>query len=128
MINPHGTDTLTPLLVTDTEKLQALQQEAEGLPSLLLSSAAAANAVMLGSGYFNPLKGYMNLADSMSVAENMKTTGGLFWPTPIVNVVSDASGIQGATPHAVSDCACRRRAHSFARRNIPGAPRRSVSR
>ncbi len=103
MIKPHGSETLNPLYVTDDGKRAKLQKEAEGLPKLLISSQAAANAVMLGSGYFNPLKGYMNLADAMSVAENMKTTDGLFWPTPIVNVVSDASGIKGAKRIALLD-------------------------
>ncbi len=103
MIKPHGSDTLNPLYVADDAKRAELQKEAEGLPKLLVSSQAAANAVMLGSGYFNPLKGFMNLADSMSVAENMKTTDGLFWPTPIVNVVSDASAIKGAKRIALLD-------------------------
>jgi sulfate adenylyltransferase len=103
MIKPHGSDTLNPLYVADDAKRAELQKEAEGLPKLLVSSQAAANAVMMGSGYFNPLTGYMNLADSMSVAEGMKTTGGLFWPTPIVNVVSDASAIQGAKRIALLD-------------------------
>ena len=103
MIKPHGSETLNPLYVADDGKRAALQKEAEGLPKLLVSSQAAANAVMLGSGYFNPLKGYMNLADSMSIAENMKTTDGLFWPTPIVNVVSDASAIKGAKRIALLD-------------------------
>ena len=75
MIKPHGSEKLNPLYVADDAKRAKLQKEAEGLPKLLISSQAAANAVMLGSGYFNPLKGYMNLADAMSVAENMKTTG-----------------------------------------------------
>ncbi|TPW15034.1 MAG: sulfate adenylyltransferase, partial [Halothiobacillaceae bacterium] len=57
MIKPHGSETLNPLFVYDTVQHEALRQEAEGLPSLLLNSAAAANAVMLGSGYFNPLTG-----------------------------------------------------------------------
>ena len=39
---------------------------------LLFSSAAAANAVMLGGGYFNPLSGYMDLADLIGVAERMQ--------------------------------------------------------
>ena len=39
---------------------------------------------MLGGGYFNPLTGYMNVADAISVSENMKTTDGLFWPIPIL--------------------------------------------
>ena len=94
MIKPHGSDELNPLYVSDDAKRNELIKEAESLASIVVSSAAAGNAVMLGSGYFNPLTGYMNLADSMAVAENMKTTGGLFFPVPIVNVVEDASGIE----------------------------------
>ncbi|MGB5165608.1 MAG: sulfate adenylyltransferase [Woeseiaceae bacterium] len=103
MINPHGTDTLNPLLVTDTGKLQALQQEAESLPSLLLSSAAAANAVMLGGGYFTPLPGFMNVADAVSVADSMHTKDGLFWPVPVLNLATDVSDIQGAARIALRD-------------------------
>jgi sulfate adenylyltransferase len=58
---------------------------------------------MMGGGYFNPLTGYMNVADVMSVAENMKTTSGLFWPTPILNVVKDASAIKDAKRIALRD-------------------------
>ena len=93
MIKPHGADTLKPLFAYDTEQHHALLAEAETLPQLLVSSAAAANAVMLGAGYFTPLDGYMNLADSLCVAREMKTTGGLFWPVPIINMVKDADGI-----------------------------------
>ena len=74
MIKPHGSDTLNPLYVADAAKRAQLLKEAEGLPKLLVSSQAAANAVMLASGYFNPLTGFMNLADSLAVAEKMKTT------------------------------------------------------
>ena len=91
MIKPHGSDTLNPLYVADDAKRAALAKEAESLPSLLLNSAAAANAVMLGAGYFNPLKGYMNLADALSVAKDLKTTAGLFWPVPIVNLTKETS-------------------------------------
>ena len=87
MIKPHGSDVLNPLLVEDPQLHQQLLTEAETLPSLLLNSAAAANAVMLGAGYFNPLTGYMNLADALSVAENLHTVDGLFWPVPVVNLV-----------------------------------------
>jgi sulfate adenylyltransferase len=58
---------------------------------------------MLGSGYFNPLKGYMNVADAVSVAEKMQTTSGLFWPTPVLNVLKDASAIKGAKRIALRD-------------------------
>ena len=103
MIKPHGSDTLNPLFVYDTEKHHRLQKEAETLPSLLLNSAAAANAVMLGAGYFNPLSGYMNLADALSVAENLYTSDGLFWPVPIVNLTDDISAIEGAQRIALRD-------------------------
>ena len=103
MIKPHGSDTLNPLYVADAAKRAALLKEAQGLPKLLVCSQAAANAVMLGSGYFNPLTGYMDLKDALSVAENMKTTAGLFWPVPIVNVVGDVSAIRGAKRIALLD-------------------------
>jgi sulfate adenylyltransferase len=103
MIKPHGSEKLNPLYVADDKKRAELLKEAESLPSVVVCSAAAANAVMLGSGYFNPLTGYMNVADSMSVAEKMHTTKGLFWPVPIVNVMPDVSGIKGAKRIALRD-------------------------
>lgn len=103
MIKPHGSDKLNPLYVMDDALRAQLLKEAEGLPSLVVSSAAAANAVMMGAGYFNPLTGYMNVADSLSVAEKLVTTKGLFWPVPIVNVVPDASAVTGAKRIALRD-------------------------
>jgi sulfate adenylyltransferase len=103
MIKPHGSDTLNPLYVSDNTQREALRKEAEGLPSIIISSAAAGNAVMLGSGYFNPLEGFMNLTESVSVAEKMQTRDGLLWPVPIVNLVKDASEIQGANRIALCD-------------------------
>jgi sulfate adenylyltransferase len=103
MIKPHGSDTLNPLYVQDDKARAELQKEAEGLPSIVVCSAAAANAVMMGGGYFNPLTGYMNRADALSVAEKMRTTSGLFFPVPILNVVEDASPIQGAKRIALKD-------------------------
>jgi len=75
----------------DDRERDELQKEALNLPSVVVSSAAAANAVMLGGGYFNPLTGFMNVAESLSVAENMRTAKGLFWPVPIMNVIRDTS-------------------------------------
>ncbi len=103
MIKPHGSDQLNPLFVYDTTRHEALQREAEDLPELIISSAAAANAVMLGGGYFNPLTGYMNRADTLSVAREMHTSDGLFWPVPVVNLVEDASGIAAGDRIALRD-------------------------
>ncbi|MBW2459276.1 MAG: sulfate adenylyltransferase, partial [Deltaproteobacteria bacterium] len=103
MIKPHGSDKLNPLYVMDDAKRAALLKEAEGLPSIVVSSAAAANAVMMGAGYFNPLTGYMNLADAMATADKMVTTGGLFFPVPVISVVRDASSIKDAKRIALKD-------------------------
>ena len=103
MIKPHGSDTLNPLYVFDDAKRAELVKEAESLPSIVVSSAAAGNAVMMGAGYFNPLTGYMNVADSLAVADKMVTTSGLFWPVPILNVVPDASAIKDAKRIALRD-------------------------
>ena len=103
MIKPHGADQLKPLFVYDTERHDALVHEAQTLPSIVISSAAAANAVMLGAGYFTPLAGFMNLADSLSVAATLRTLGGLFWPVPIVNIVDDIAAIEGAARIALRD-------------------------
>jgi sulfate adenylyltransferase len=103
LISPHGSDKLNPLFVYDTTANEALQKEAEKLTSIVVSSATAANAVMLGGGYFNPLTGYMNRADALSVAEKMKTSSGLFWPVPILNLVKDAGKIKAGDRIALKD-------------------------
>ena len=103
MIKPHGANALTPLLVLEPTELEALRAEAESLPSLLLNSAAAANAVMLGAGYFTPLEGFMNLADALSVSLKMHTVDGLFWPVPVLNLTDEVGGIKGAKRIALRD-------------------------
>ena len=103
MIKPHGASELKPLYVSDAAEREALAAAAEKMPSITISSAAAANAVMLAGGYFTPLSGYMNLADAVSVAESMKTTDGLFWPVPVLNLVEDASGIEVGQQLALRD-------------------------
>ena len=103
MIKPHGSKVLNPLYVRDTLRREQLLVEAQQLPSLLLNSAAAANAVMLGSGYFNPLAGYMNLADALNCAEYMHTVDGLFWPVPIVNICNASAEIEAPSRIALRD-------------------------
>ena len=103
MIRPHGSGELRPLFVEDEDRRQALLEEAETLPQLLLNSAAAANAVMLGAGYFSPLPGYMNAADATGVARDMHTAAGLFWPVPCLNLSTDTSAINGAERIALRD-------------------------
>ncbi len=103
MIKPVGSDRLKPLFVFEDEERNALIEEARQLPSVEISSAAAANAVMLGGGYFTPLQGYMNLADALNIAERMHATDGSFFPVPILNLVESAADIEGADRIALRD-------------------------
>ena len=103
MIRPHASDELRPLYVGNAEERQYLETRSRTLDSILLSSAGAANAVMLGAGYFTPLTGFMNKADSMNVARHMRTTYGLFWPTPVVCLVEQAGHIEVGQTIALLD-------------------------
>ena len=103
MIKPIGSDQLKPLFVYDDATRKALIEGARHLPSILVSSATAANAVMLGGGYFNPLTGYMNLADALKVAATMKTCDGAFFPVPLLNLVDSVTEIGKAKRIALRD-------------------------
>ena len=103
MIKPHGSAELNPLYVYDDDRREQLLREVETLPSIVVSSATASNAVMLGGGYFNPLTGFMDLADALGVSNCMRTTSGLFFPVPILNVVDDIKSIQNAERITLSD-------------------------
>ena len=103
MIQPHGSSALNGLYVDDADARTALREEAQTLPTLLLNSPAAANAVMLGGGYFNPLSGFMDKADALSVAQNLHTRSGLFWPIPILNLTSAEEQVQPGTRVALCD-------------------------
>ena len=103
LISPHGSNVLNPLYISEVESRMQLTREAEMVPSIVVSSATAANAVMLAGGYFNPLTGFMNRADALGVAREMKTSSGLFWPTPVLNLVEDAGGIAVGSRIALRD-------------------------
>lgn len=103
LIPPHGADALKPLFVTDDSQREQLKSDAQTLPSILVSSATAGNAVMLAAGYFTPLDGFMSKADALSVGESMCTTSGLFWPTPVLNLVSDTDDFKVGDRIALRD-------------------------
>lgn len=103
MITPVGSDVLKPLFVYDPDQHHALMREAETLPSVIVSSQAAGNAVMLGGGYFTPLAGFMSVADAVSVAETMRTTSGLFFPVPLLCLLESANAIGDARRIALRD-------------------------
>ena len=110
MIKPVGSETLKPLFVYDPDSHHALMSEAETLPSVIISSQAAGNAVMMGGGYFSPLAGFMNVADAVSVANTMRMTDGLFFPVPILCLLESVVAIGDARRIALRDP------------NVPGNP------
>ena len=103
MIKPIGSDELQPRFVYDVAKHDALSKEAQSLPSVIISSQAAGNAVMMGAGYFNPLKGFMNVADAMGAAEKMTLTDGSFFPVPILCLLENTDAIGDAKRIALRD-------------------------
>jgi sulfate adenylyltransferase len=103
MINPVGSAELQPLFVYDSEAHHQLSHEAESLPSVVISSQAAGNAVMMGAGYFNPLKGFMNVADAMGAAEKMTLTDGSFFPVPVLCLLENTDAIGDAKRVALRD-------------------------
>lgn len=103
MIKPVGSDELQPRFVYDTEEHHKLMKEAETLPSVTISSQAAGNAVMMGAGYFNPLKGFMNVADAMGAAEKMTLTDGSFFPVPVLCLLENSDAIGDAKRVALRD-------------------------
>ncbi|HEC20189.1 MAG TPA: sulfate adenylyltransferase [Gammaproteobacteria bacterium] len=103
MIKPIGSDELQPRFVYDVAEHDALSKEAESLPSVVISSQAAGNAVMMGGGYFNPLQGYMNVADAMGAAQNMTLTDGSFFPVPILCLLQNVDAIKDAKRIALRD-------------------------
>ncbi|MGD8927196.1 MAG: sulfate adenylyltransferase [Thioalkalispiraceae bacterium] len=103
MIKPVGSDELNPLFVYDDAEHDKISKEAESLPSVIISSQAAGNAVMMGGGYFNPLKGFMNVADAMGAAEKMTLSDGSFFPVPVLCLLEDVSAIKDAKRIALRD-------------------------
>jgi sulfate adenylyltransferase len=90
---PHGSNELNTLYIEDELARASMLSAAAEMRTLEISSAAAANAVMLAAGYFSPLTGYMNKDDALRVSREMLTTDNLFWPVPIVNLTTDANSL-----------------------------------
>ena len=88
MIKPHGSNELMPKIVSTEEEKIALLDAAQSMKKITVNSAAAANLVMLGAGYFTPLDGFMEKKDVIAVANRMQLDDGLFWPTPVVNLTN----------------------------------------
>ncbi len=82
LVNPHGSDTLKPLLL-EGAALAEEKKRAATLTQIKMSSRETGDVIMMGIGGFTPLTGFMTKADWQGVCDGMKMASGLFWPIPI---------------------------------------------
>jgi len=85
LIKPYGSNEL----LTPFKEIGVNLADVEQIPKFLLNDSAIANVVMLGSGYFNPLQGFMNKTEALSVCDEFRTLNGLFWPIPVLNITRE---------------------------------------
>ncbi|MEC7637080.1 MAG: sulfate adenylyltransferase [Pseudomonadota bacterium] len=85
LIKPYGSDEL----LSPFNEIGVNLADVEQMPKFLLNDSAIANVVMLGSGYFNPLQGFMNKTEALSVCDEFRTSNGLFWPIPVLNITRE---------------------------------------
>ena len=88
LVNPHGSDTLKPLLLEGGEKAAELEKAAQ-LKSIPLTTREISDVFMLGMGAYTPLNGFMGEKDWRGVCEDMKLESSLFWPIPVTLSASD---------------------------------------
>lgn len=81
LIPPYA-GTLSDLMQTNGQ-LDALLEEALGLPSITLTARQLNDIEMILNGAFSPLEGFMIQAEYESVVEEMRLTSGVLWPLPI---------------------------------------------
>ena len=82
LVPPHGSDSLKPLLLPETERAEEARR-AERLTQVPLSSREVSDLFMLGMGAYTPLDGFMGEADWRGCCEHMTLANGIFWPIPI---------------------------------------------
>jgi len=82
LIPPHGGKGLTICLLEGAE-LEAEKKKAEGLKKVSLSPRERGDLIMIGTGGFSPLDGFMNKADWKSVCDGYQLSDGTFWPVPV---------------------------------------------
>jgi len=87
LVVPHG-GILKPLIVYEVKKCKALRREAKSLQRVSLSSMEKSDIIMMASGAFSPLGGFMTQDDYRAVLSHMRLSDGILWPIPITLSVS----------------------------------------
>ena len=98
LVPPHGGKGLVCSLLEGSAR-DAELAKAKGLKKVEISPRVRGDLIMMGTGGFSPLKGFMTKADWKSVCEKFTLSDGTFWPVP---VMLDASKAE-ADPIAVGE-------------------------
>jgi sulfate adenylyltransferase len=89
LVPPHGGKGLTCCLLEGAE-LEAEKKKAQGLKKFNVSPREKGDLIMIGTGGFSPLTGFMTKADWKGVCENFLLADGTFWPIPVTMSVTKA--------------------------------------
>ncbi len=93
LVNPHGHEKrLTPRLLTGVA-LEEERRRAGTFEQIRMSSRETSDLIMLGTGAFTPLAGFMTYEEWRGVCEDYRTADGVFWPIPItLSTTKEAAG------------------------------------
>lgn len=81
LVPPHGGQ-LKPLILEGEELAQA-KEKAKSFPAIRLTSRETSDLIMMSTGAFSPLNGFMSSEDYKNVIEDMHMADGTLWPIPI---------------------------------------------
>ena len=85
---------MLPLETQTEERIQAVTAGSRNLYEVRMTSRETADLIMLGSGAFSPLKGFMTEEDYESVLQDMRLSCGVLWPIPVTLAVSEAQAAE----------------------------------
>ncbi len=89
LVPPHGGKGLTCCLL-EGAALETEKKKAQGLKKFNVSPREKGDLIMIGTGGFSPLAGFMTKADWKGVCEKFLLSDGTFWPIPVTMSVSKA--------------------------------------
>jgi len=102
LVPPHGGE-LRPLLLGG-EELASAREQAQSMPVVRMSSRETSDLIMLGTGAFSPLSGFMTRDDYLGVVSDMHMKDGLLWSIPItLSVTREADGCDEGCEVALVD-------------------------
>ena len=91
LVAPHGGE-LRPLILEGAE-LESERARAREFPVVRMSSREASDLIMMATGAFSPLRGFMGRADYDGVVETMHMADGTLWPIPItLSITAEQAG------------------------------------